>query len=406
MAVGWHRPTRLLIDTQAIKANVENERQRMPQGSVLFAVVKANGYGHGAVETARAAKEGGASGFCVALLDEAIELRQAGITEPILILSVVDPAYIPSLLMYGISVTVATREWLVEAAEQLKEESYEQPLNVHIKVDTGMGRIGFTSPQATKEAALFIKNNPNFHLEGIFTHCSTADLKDSTYFDQQTARFKENLDQLSELPRYVHISNSATALWHPDNVGNMIRFGVAMYGLNPSGRSLPEPYPLQPALTLISSLIQVKELLPGEGIGYGKTYTTNQREWVGTIPIGYADGWLRHLQGFSVLVNGYPCEIIGRICMDQCMIRLPKQVPVGTKVTLIGEDQGQTITMQMVAEKLGTINYEVACTFSQRIPREYTNKIGNSKWSKEVTHMLETYPLLSVADKVRPVGKT
>ncbi|XP_045506373.1 alanine racemase-like [Colias croceus] len=370
MAAGWYRPTRLLIDTQAIKANVKNVCLRLPQGSELFAVVKANGYGHGAVETARAARDGGASGFCVALLDEAIELRQAGITEPILILSVVDPVYIPLMLTYELSVTVATMEWLIEAAEQLQKKS-DEPLNVHIKVDTGMGRIGFTTTQASKEAVNLIKNNPNMYLEGIFTHFSTADFKDSTYFDQQTARFNEHLDQLSELPKYMHVSNSATALWHPDNVGNMIRFGVAMYGLNPSGRMLPEPFPLQPALSLISSLIQVKEVPPGEGIGYGKTYTTTKKEWVGTIPIGYADGWLRGLQGFYVLVKGYQCEIIGRICMDQCMIRLPKRMPVGTKVTLIGEDHGQTITAQMVAEKLGTINYEVTCTFSQRIPREY-----------------------------------
>lgn len=151
----------------------------------------------------------------------------------------------------------------------------------------------------------------------------------------------------------------------------MIRFGIAMYGLNPSGRMLPEVYPLKPALSLVSELIHVKELSAGEGIGYGNTYTTTENEWIGTIPIGYADGWLRHLQGFSVLVDGQPCEIVGRICMDQCMIRLPRARTVGTQVTLIGQDHGADITLQMVADKLETIHYEVACTFSERMPREY-----------------------------------
>ncbi|EOH94008.1 alanine racemase [Enterococcus haemoperoxidus ATCC BAA-382] len=371
MAVGWHRPTKLVIDTQAIKENVCNEVKRMPEGTELFAVVKANGYGHGAVQTAQAAIKGGATGFCVALLDEAVELREAGITEPILILSVVDVSYIDLLLKYDLSVTVATQEWLEQAIDQLNHIETQTPLKIHIKVDTGMGRIGFTTPEAVKQVVELVQSTQFFIWEGLFTHFSTADEKNGCYFEKQTQRFQAILSVLIELPKYVHVSNSATALWHPDNVGNMIRFGIAMYGLNPSGRALPEVYPLKPALSLFSSLIQVKQLSAGEGIGYGNTYTTTEKEWIGTVPIGYADGWLRHLQGFSVLVNGKKCEIVGRICMDQCMIRLPKKTAVGTQVTLIGHDHGEQITMQMVADKLETIHYEVACTFSERMPREY-----------------------------------
>ncbi|WP_206911676.1 alanine racemase [Enterococcus sp. DIV0840] len=371
MAVGWHRPTKLVIDTQAIKENVGNEVKRMPQGTELFAVVKANGYGHGAVQTAKAAIEGGATGFCVAILDEAIELREAGITEPILILSVVDVSYIDLLLKYDLSVTVATQEWLEQAIEQLNHIETQIPLKIHIKVDTGMGRIGFITPEAVKQTVELVQSTQTLDWEGLFTHFSTADEKDISYFEKQTHRFQAVLSVLVELPKYVHVSNSATALWHPDNAGNMIRFGIAMYGLNPSGRALPETYPLKPALSLVSKLIHVKELSAREGIGYGNTYTTTENEWIGTVPIGYADGWLRHLQGFSVLVEGERCEIVGRICMDQCMIRLPKQTTVGTQVTLIGQDHGEEITMQMVADKLETIHYEVACTFSERMPREY-----------------------------------
>ena len=151
----------------------------------------------------------------------------------------------------------------------------------------------------------------------------------------------------------------------------MIRYGVAMYGLNPSGNKLAPSYALKPALRLTSELIHVKRLAAGEGIGYGETYVTEAEEWIGTVPIGYADGWLRHLQGFTVLVNGKRCEIVGRVCMDQCMIRLAEEVPVGSVVTLVGKDGNEENTLQMVAEKLETIHYEVACTFSQRILREY-----------------------------------
>lgn len=372
MAVGWHRPTKLVINTKAITENVCNEVKRLPKETELFAVVKANGYGHGAIQTAKAALKGGATGFCVAILDEAIELREAGIKEPILVLSVVDPSYIDLLLRYDLSVTSATQEWLEQAVEQLTLSEEQLPLKIHIKVDTGMGRIGFTSPEAVKQAVAFIKEHSHLlHWEGLFTHYATADEQDSSYFQKQNYRFQKVLTELAERPKYVHVSNSAASLWHLENVGNMIRFGVAMYGLNPSGNVLPEVYPLKPALSLVSEIIQVKELEAGEGVGYGKTYTTLENEWIGTIPIGYADGWLRHLQGFSVLVNGKKCEIIGRICMDQCMIRLPGKVSVGTKVTLIGVDNNEEITMQMVADKLDTIHYEVACTFSERMPREY-----------------------------------
>lgn len=373
MSIGWHRPTKIIVDKNAIIENVKNEVKRMPSGSELFAVVKANGYGHGAVETAKAAKAGGATGFCVALLDEAIELRTAGITEPILILSVVDVSYIALLIKYDLSVTVTDQEWLELASDYLKNMDEKVLLKVHMKVDTGMGRIGFLTISAIKKAVYFLKTAEHFLWEGLFTHYSTADEQDDSYFQKQVQRFQNVLDELDEKPRYIHVGNSATALWHQQSTStsNMVRFGVAMYGLNPSGGELLAPYELKPALQLVTKLIQVKELPADSGIGYGKDYTTPKKEWIGTIPIGYADGWLRHMQGFKVLVAGEFCEIVGRICMDQCMIRLNKQVPTGTEVTLIGKNEKKEITMQMVAEQLKTIHYEVACTFSERIPREY-----------------------------------
>ncbi|MGG5370463.1 alanine racemase [Enterococcus sp. AZ196] len=373
MVVTYHRPTRAIIHRKALRENIKNEIERLPEETELFAVVKADGYGHGAIAAAQMALSVGAAGFCVATLDEAIELREAGITEPILVLSVVFPSYLSLVVDYDLSITVATKEWLIEAQEVLRDlEETTAPIKVHIKADTGMGRIGFLTPEEVKEAAEIIEASPNMIWEGLFTHFATADEKDASYWYKQADRFNEMIAVLDRLPRYIHSSNSATALWHDKEMpGNMIRYGVGMYGLNPSGHELPEVYPLKPAMELVSELIQVKELAAGEGVGYGKTYDTPEKEWIGTIPIGYADGWLRKMQGFSLLVEGEFCEIVGRVCMDQLMIRLPREFKVGTKVTLIGKNNGQEITMQDVADHLGTIHYEVCCMLSERVPRIY-----------------------------------
>ena len=371
MVVAWHRPTRAVIHTKAITENVKNEVDRLPKGKELFAVVNANGYGHGAIQTAEAAVAGGASGFCVSNLDEGIELREAGFTQPILVLNMVPIDALTLAVAHDLSITVGNQEWLNETAEFLSERGTNHPLSLHLKVDTGMGRIGFTTPKDAVSAVTFIQDSSVLNWEGIYTHFSTADQADDTYWKLQQKRFIEMIDAMPELPRYIHVSNSATALWHDEPIGNMIRFGVAMYGLNPSGHALAETYPLQPALELVSELIQVKQLAKGEGIGYGKTYTTSEAEWIGTIPIGYADGWLRKMQGFSVLVEGNFCEIVGRVCMDQIMVRLPHEFSIGTKVTLIGKNHGQEVTMQAVADHIDTIHYEVACVLGTRIPREY-----------------------------------
>lgn len=369
MTIGWHRPTRAVVRLQAITNNVAQEVARLTDDTELFAVVKADGYGHGAIATAQAAVKGGATGFCVALLDEAIELRQAGFMEPILILSVVAPVYAPLLIEYDLAVTVASCAWLAEA-EQYLEEPVSNALRVHLKVDTGMGRIGFTTLAELEQAIAYLRASAFLNWEGLFTHFATADAADQKHYLLQVERFQQLLTALPELPRYIHTSNSAAALWHQP-LGNMIRFGVAMYGLNPSGTALAETYSLEPALSLESQLIQVKQVAKGETIGYGATYVAQKDEWIGTLPIGYADGWLRNMQGFSVLVNGQFCEIVGRVCMDQCMIRLPADIQVGTKVTLIGTNGSHTILMQDVADFQGTIHYEVACTLSHRIPRIY-----------------------------------
>lgn len=375
MVVGVHRPTQLVIDRQALRHNIQAEVSRLKVGCDLFMVVKANGYGHGAAQVARVAQEAGASGFCVAILDEALELRAAGFNQPILILGVTRPQDAPLMAAQKISATVAATDWLAEAAKYLALAPTKAPLRVHLGLDTGMGRIGFRTPDALKTATDFMTtHSTEFIFEGIFTHFSTADDPDDRYFKGQVAKWHALVDTLPHRPRYVHVSNSATSLWHDACNDNLVRFGVAGYGLNPSGEAIPQtPYPLEPAMSLTSELVYTKRLHAGESVSYGATYTAQQDEWVGTVPIGYADGYERRLQGFHVLVAGQFCEIIGRVCMDQMMIRLPQAYQRGTKVTLVGRDGDQTIGLQDLADYCGTIHYELACGFTDRLPRHYIN---------------------------------
>lgn len=375
MVVSYHRPTRVVVDLAAIKKNVQQEVAHQNGARDIFAVVKANGYGHGAVPVAKAALAGGATGFCVATLDEGIALRENGLTEPILVLGIVEVDWLRLVLKYQLAIPVATLSWLAAAKKFYLENQLEGEIALHLTVDTGMGRIGFQSVDEVLRAVEQIDAFDGFLFEGIFTHFATADELDETYFEKQNQRFGQFVEQLPRRPRYVHGSNSATSLWHQDP-GNLVRLGIAMYGQNPSGGALAETYPLQAAMALESALVQVKEVPAGEGIGYGKTYETTSSEWIATVPIGYADGFVRGMQGFKVLVEGHYCEIVGRVCMDQLMIRLPKAFPVGTKVTLIGKNQEQEITMQEVADYLDTIHYEVICLLSDRIPRVYLNSEG------------------------------
>ncbi|CAJ1225408.1 alanine racemase [Lactiplantibacillus xiangfangensis] len=374
VVIGEHRHTQVKVDLQAIKNNIKAEMDRKDPLTELWAVVKANGYGHGIIQVAQAAKQAGATGFCVAILDEALALRAAGITEPILVLGITEPEYAPLIAEKDISVAVGTQDWLDTATTILAANDVTTPLHVHLALDTGMGRIGFQTPTELAAAVTTLnQTNTPFDFEGIFTHFATADQADDTYFTHQLNNWKTLIAAVDELPRYVHVSNSATSLWHQACNGNVVRFGVALYGLNPSGQELSAPYDLQPALSLTAQLSFVKKLAKGKSISYGATYTAAEDEWIGTVPIGYADGYERRLQGFHVLVDGQVCEIVGRVCMDQMMVRLPHEVPVGTQVTLVGTDGDQTITLQDIADYCGTIHYEIACGLAPRLPRVYVD---------------------------------
>ena len=365
----FYRDTWAEVDLDCILANVTSIKKHLPQEVKIIAVVKANAYGHGDVQIAETALEAGAAYLAVAFMDEAIALRNKGITAPILVLGATRPEDVQVAAKFDITITIFQKEWLQEA---LKHLTTNDRITVHIKVDTGMGRIGVRNLTELTTIEQIISEHKQFNLEGIYTHFATADELDETYFQQQLALFESMINGLKQQPKYIHSSNSAAALRYPNAYFNAVRIGIAMYGLTPSLEMENEiPFPMREAFSLRSRLVHVKKLQKGEKVSYGATYETGEEEWIGTIPIGYADGWIRKLQGQEVLVKGARSPIVGRICMDQCMIRLPYHVPVGTTVTLIGGQEDQFISVNEIAKKLDTINYEVPCIIANRVPRLY-----------------------------------
>ncbi|MFC0560483.1 alanine racemase [Halalkalibacter alkalisediminis] len=376
MSEVFYRDTWAEIDLTAIAKNVTAISHLYEHKDVsVMAVVKANGYGHGAVEVAKTALKSGASYLAVALLDEAIRLREANIEAPILVLGRIRPEDVLIAVKNHVLVTVFQIEWLEEAKKQL---SHEDSIQIHLKFDTGMGRVGLrTKEEAAALVDFLVENKEQFEVNGVYTHFATADERDPSYVTKQYERFVSMLSWLKEwqldVP-LIHSGNSAAGMRYPEKNFNLFRLGISMYGLTPSPDITEElPVQLKQAFSLKSRLVQVKELPVGEAISYGATYRTEKKEWIGTIPIGYADGWLRYhsTNGGEVLINGKRAPFVGRICMDQCMVRLPEKMEVGAVVTLIGEDGNDKITMDEVASRLGTINYEIPCVIGQRVPRIY-----------------------------------
>lgn len=363
-----YRPSKVIIDLNAIEYNVSSEVKRLRNDQVLYAVVKADGYGHGAIQVAKVALKAGATGLCVSNLDEAVELRKSGITEPILVLSYVSLSYLEVAVENDITLTATNLDWIKELDKRLTKQ-----ISIHLKIDSGMGRVGLIDLEEIKQANEILSENSLINFEGVFTHFSKADSKDSSYFELQQKRFERALTFIDKSVKYIHTANSATALWHDAWKSNLIRFGDAMYGMNPSGTELQTPYPLRQALSLETEIIHIKQLRKGEKIGYGATYETNSDEWIATLPIGYADGFRRSFQGFEVIVDGKKAPIIGRVCMDQCMIRLTEKLDIGTKVTLFGKNGEQFNSIQSAADYIHTINYEVTCGLTERLPRIYLN---------------------------------
>ena len=371
----YGRDTIVEINLDAVKHNVREFKKRVNDENIaMMAAVKANGYGHGAVEVAKAAIGAGVSHLAVAFVDEGIELREAGVTVPILILGYTPEDAVEDAIEYDIMITVYRIEDLKNIdciAERLQKKA-----RIQIKIDTGMSRIGLQE----EEVVPFLqelKKMQNVEVEGIFTHYSTADEVDKTYTLMQKDLFEKAVniakDMGIHLP-FIHSSNSAGTMELNNEFQNMVRVGIGIYGMYPSNEVNHKTVALQPILTLKSKVAHVKRAKQGRGVSYGNTYVATGEEWVATIPIGYADGFSRQLssKGYA-LINGVRVPIIGRVCMDQLMLDVTKAMPVhvGEEVVLYGKQGNEEIAIEEVADILGTINYEVTCMLDRRIPRVY-----------------------------------
>nr|WP_156950936.1 alanine racemase [Saccharibacillus sacchari] len=384
-----YRPTEAVVDLDALRANYEAFRLHLHRSTLLLACVKANAYGHGAVEVSRELERLGADYLSVAFLDEALELRHGGITLPILVLGYTPPEGLAVAREHDITVALFSDE-VLEAARDLEHSSSGCRLKVHVKVDSGMGRLG---RMAGTDAVSFAKKAieaDTIEVEGLFTHFARADEVDKAYTLTQYEAFRNVVDALVregiDIP-LIHTGNSAAAIDMPGLSPKMVRIGIALYGLYPSCEVNHAVVALKPVLTLKTRAVFVKTLQEPMGISYGSLYTAEAGERIATLPIGYADGYSRMLGGKAeVLVRGQRVPVTGTICMDQCMVSLKsfadaEDILAGEEVVLLGSQSGASITADEIAHKLGTIHYEVVCMLAHRIPRIYARKgmiIANS----------------------------
>ncbi|WP_336775448.1 alanine racemase [Paenibacillus sp. MMO-58] len=375
------RDTWAEISLSRIRENMLNIRRSLPGTVKLMAVVKANGYGHGDIESAMAAMRAGADYLAVAYLEEAIRLRDAGVKLPILVLTPIGPELVQLALRHNLSLTVTSAKWFSEMRDF--KPCPAGKLRVHVKMDTGLGRIGIRTKQEWDELVPWLQNE-DVDVDGFYTHFATAGQEDTRFLEQQTARFldmKEWARASGLVIRHYHCAGSVAALRFPHLAMDMVRIGAAMYGFYPA--KLACPVKLEPALSLHSRLIQVKKLAAGEYLGYDNSYRAEEEEWIGTVPIGYADGWAQRMQGTDVLIGGHRAPIVGKICMDQLMIKLPAPYAEGTPVTLIGAQGGQRITFAELAAHIGSVAQEVSTSLGTRVARTYKDiEEVRTRWDK------------------------
>ncbi|MDA3734116.1 alanine racemase [Niameybacter massiliensis] len=363
------------VSTEAIRHNYHEIRKVIPHNTQIMSIVKADGYGHGAIEIAKIFQDEGADCFAVAIAKEGEELREAGIEKPILVLGYTPAADIEALIQYDLTQTVFS----YEMAEFISEEAakFNKSVNVHIKVDTGMGRIGFLADPQSVEEIKRIATLPNINMEGIFTHFSTADESDPSYTKEQWSIFTGFLNELHEAGiefPIVHAANSAAVMVHSYAYVNMVRPGIIMYGYYPSDYLFGKKINLQPAMTLKTQVVHVKTLGEGHYIGYGRKFCTPREMKVATIPIGYADGYSRRLSNKGrVLIRGQYANVLGNICMDQFMVDVTHidDISVGDEVVVFGSQGDKTVSIEELARLTDTINYEIMCMIGKRVPRIY-----------------------------------
>lgn len=370
------------IDLDAVISNMEHMKANIGAETKMMGVIKTDGYGHGAVPIARELEKlDYLYGFAVATPEEALELRDAGISRPILILGYTFPYSYEKMIQEGISLAVFRRdtlEALSDTVKRLEKKGIHQKAKVHVKVDTGMSRIGIRPDQEGLSFVADAFDTPGIQVEGIFTHFARADETDKTSAKRQLALFCRFTEQIREktgreIP-VKHCSNSAGIVELPQANMDLVRAGITLYGLWPSPQVRKDIVPLTPVMSLYSTIVYVKEIEEGVSVSYGGTFTAPKRMRIATVPVGYGDGYPRGLSGKGfVLVHGKKAPVLGRVCMDQFMIDVTEipEAAEGDRVTLIGCDGEEQITMEQLGELSGRFNYEFACGIGKRVPRIY-----------------------------------
>jgi len=371
-----HRPTWVEIDLNALRHNLSALKKRVGPQTKILGIVKADAYGHGDYEISRVLLNNGVEMLGIAILEEGIQLRDKGIKAPLLLLGGIFEEQIDTVIQYGLTPTV----YDLKLAEVLSKRAYyfNTIMKVHVYVDTGMGSIGVRHDKAV-EFVKFVKNLKNLLVEGIYTHCSSSDEKDSAFTNLQIKRFRDVLAALDSMNARIplrHMANSGAILGYPEAYFTMVRPGLSLYGLYPS-EDVSRDIGIRPVMSFKTRIIHIKDMESGDVVGYGRTYRITKPTRVATLPLGYDDGYNRLLsnQG-EVLIRGKKASIIGRVCMDQCFVDVTniKDVSVGDEAVLYGSQGQETIPIESIAKQLNTIPYEVTCSISKRVPRIYINK--------------------------------
>lgn len=366
------RPTWTMIDLRALQWNLRQVRRRVGARTGILAVVKANAYGHGAVPCSRTLVAAGADRLGVATVEEGVELRRAGLKVPIAVLGLMQPAEAAAVVRHRLQPAVAL-EAQVRALSRAARAA-GRTTAVHVKVDTGMGRIGLQPAEAVVFARR-LQALPGVSVAGMFTHFAHADGRDKRLLRSQQERMRAAADAIKRLwPKaLVHAANSAAVLESPETYADVVRPGIMLYGLYPSPR-LRGVVELRPALSWVTHIAQLKEVPAGTGLSYGHTFFTSRHSRIATLPVGYADGLSRSLSNRGrVLIGGHPCPLVGRVCMDMCLADVTDapEARIGSEAVLIGRQGGQTISADDLADLQGTISYEILCAIGSRVPRLY-----------------------------------
>jgi len=363
------------INLDNLAQNVKIINNMIPKTSKFMAVVKADGYGHGSLEVAKVCLYNGADILGVAILDEGIHLRENNIPSEILVLGYTESLRLSNIVKYDLTQTIFNKEMAQELNEHAK--NLNKKAKIHIKIDTGLSRLGFLPSEMFMKDIEEIKNLPYIEITGCYTHFAEADSTDTYFTTEQYNKFievKKGLESIGLSGICFHVSNSAAILKFSDYSLDISRAGIILYGLSPSPDIDVEKLGLLPVMSLKTRISNIKTLKKGVSVGYARTFFTSHETVIATIPVGYADGYARaNSNKGKVLVNGEYANIIGRICMDQMMIDITniKDVKPEDTVTLIGEDDGQKIRADEIAQTIGTIAHEVVCAIGKRVPRVY-----------------------------------